>query len=409
MWHALLTSVSLTVAAASLALGTVKSVAARREPALALKLTASSLFHSAALFLLVTPAVYRAVGHLTGVPHLAALLIDFAALLRVGHAHLLAHLWHPPDRAGPPLRRAVGAWVPLYGGTLVVLAGLFAVTDFDGSARPLLLATDHARVPQIVALHVLYFAALSAAVTATVLKCRSLLALGSPGLTPELDRSVRGFAAAVALDLVHAVCLLVAMAGAARGRGMDALAEGAWLATAASALVANHSLVRLSVHARRQERRDHSALRPLWQTVVRADPRLVLTPGLAWGGWDTRIALSRRLVEIRDGARSLRPWMTAEPARAVARLARHGAYPGVDVVAAQAAATILYAARRRGVGRPPAAADSDFPGLPGEDVPAAGERAHLVLVARHLDHPLVREALTLLCPDARAMCGSGHP
>ncbi|MEW2527402.1 MAB_1171c family putative transporter [Streptomyces sp. NPDC047071] len=408
MWHALLASVSLTVAAVSLALGTVKALAARREPALVLKLTASSLFHSAALFLLVTPAVYHAVGELTGVPHLAALLIDCAALLRVGHAHLLAHLWHPPDHGGVPLRRTVRAWAPLYGGTLVVLAALFALTDFDGPARPLLLATDHARVPQIVALHVLYFLALSTAVTATVLKCRSLLALAAPGLTPELDRSVRGFAVAVALDLVHAVCLLVAMAGAAHGRGLDALAEGAWLTTAASALVATHSLVRLSVHARRQERRDYFALRPLWQTVVCGDPRLVLTPGLAWDRWDTRIALSRRLVEIRDGARGLRPWMTAAPAHAVAQLARGGAHPGVDVVAAQAAATLLHAAGRRGAGRPPAPADSGFPGLPGEDVPAAGERAHLVLVARYLDHPIVQEALTLPCRRPRAMCESGH-
>ncbi|GHE36431.1 hypothetical protein GCM10018785_02720 [Streptomyces longispororuber] len=406
MWHTALASVSLAVAATTLALGVLKLLAARRAPTLVLTLTASSLFHAGAVFLLTAPPVYRAVGDATGVPHLAALLAHFAALLSVGHAHLKAHLWAAPDRTGAVLRRTVTAWAPLYAGVLAVMAALFAQADLGGPARPLLLPVDHACVPQVVALHLLYAVALLVVVTATVRQCRALRALDAPWLTPALDRYLRGFAAGVTLDLVHAVCLLAAVAAAAHGRRLDALAEGAWLTTAVSWLVAHFSFVRSSLHARHRDRGDYLTLRPLWQTVVRADPGLVLAPGLLWGGWDTRIALSRRLVEIRDGARSLRPWMSGAPAHVVAHLARRGRHPGVDVVAAQAAATLLYAAELRGAGRPPSPSDTRLPALPGEDVPAAGERAHLVLVARYLDHPLVLEALALVRRDAPTKCGT---
>ncbi|GGO49101.1 MAB_1171c family putative transporter [Streptomyces lasiicapitis] len=406
MWHALLTVLGLSAAAIAFTVAVGKALAARREPARTLKLTASSLFHSGTIFLLGTPAVYSAVGTVFGAPHLAALLINTVGLLCVGHAHLMAVLWHPAHGDGEPPRRQVLAWAPLYGGTVLAMAVLYALADPAGEARPLLFAPDYVHSPQVLAFHLVYFVALFAVVTATVLRCRALLASQGPRLTPELRRCVREFALAVGLDLAHVCCVAAAMIGAAGGLRLDGLAEAAWLTTAASGLVANYSLVRLSLAARRQERRDHQTLRPLWQTVVRADPQLVLAPGLLWGGWDTRIALSRRLVEIRDGARSLSPWMSSAPARAVEQLARRG-FVGFDLVAAQAAATLLYAADARGNGRPPADSATLLAALPGEDVPATAERAHLVLVARHLDHPVVLEAL-VLARRARAGAGVGR-
>lgn len=402
MWHALLNAVGLTAAALALTIAVTKALAARREPALTLRLTASSLFHAGVVFLLGTPVVYDAVGTAFGAPHLAALLVGVTALLCVGHAHLMAVLWHPRHRDRAVLRRVALAWAPLYAGAVVAMGVLYALADPGGGTaedpaggtRPLLFAPDYVHSPQVVAFHVVYFTALVAVAATTVLRCRALLAPREPPLSPELRRCIRGFALAVALDLAHVACVAAAMVGAAYGPRLDGLAEAAWLTTAVSGLVANYSLVRLSLAARRRERRDHQTLRPLWQTVVRADPQLVLAPGLLWGGWDTRIALSRRLVEIRDGARSLSPWMSSAPARAVEQLARRG-FVGFDLVAAQAAATLLYAAEARSAGRPPVDSETLLAALPGEDVPAPAERAHLVLVARHLDHPVVLEALRL--------------
>ncbi|WP_030562109.1 MAB_1171c family putative transporter [Streptomyces aureocirculatus] len=395
MGHALLTGADLVAAVIALALATGKAIAARRDPSLALKLTASALFHVSALLFLATPAVYRAVDTSCGAPHLSALLIQCLWLLCVGHAQLLSVLWQPGHRAPGVLRGTVLRWAPLYAGTVLTMAALYVLADVRGAARPLLFATDHVRDPLVVAFHLVFFAALGAVAVSTLLRCRALLALRDPVLPSDLRRSVREFALAIGLDLAHVACALTAMIGAAGGRGVDGVAEGAWLITAGSGFVAHYSLVRISLAARRRELRDHRVLRPLWQTVVRASSQLVLAPGLLWGGWDTRIALSRRLVEIRDGARSLSPWMVGGPALAVARLARRG-HAGCDLVAAQAAATLLHAADARARGLPPAAPHERLTALPGEDVPAAAEREHLVLVARHLDHPVVREALALV-------------
>lgn len=392
MWQATLTAVSPAAAAITLFLGTGKALAARRESAALRKVSASSLVLASVVFLLATPDVYRAVDTAFGAPHLSALLVNTAGLLCVGHTQLMAVLWRPERRTGGTPRRTVLTWAPFYAATVVAMTVLYARADPSGEARPLLFAPDYVRSPDAVAFHLVYFAMLAAVVTSTVLRCRGLLTSPGPPLTPGMRRCALEFALAVALDMLHVLCVLTAMAGAACGLRLDGFAEAAWLATAVRGLVANYSLVRLSVAARRRERRDYQALRPLWQTVVRADPQLVLAPGLLWGGWDTRIALSRRLVEIRDGARSLSPWMSSAPARAVDRLVRRG-FVGFDVVAAQAAATLLYAAEARGRGLPPADTDMLLAALPGEDVPAAAERDHLVLVARHLSHPVVLEAL----------------
>ncbi|MFD9903702.1 DUF6545 domain-containing protein [Streptomyces sp. NPDC059063] len=418
MGSALFTVVNLTIAAGTFVLCVSKALAARHEPDLTLKLTASVLAHAAVIFLLAAPAVYRPVGAALGSPNLPALLINCATLLCVAHAHLMTQLWHPARSTPRVLRRAVLTWTPLYAGAIAAMTVLYVRADLSGPARPIRFAAAYAHVPQVVALQLVYLTALITGVVATLLQCRGLIAPspgptaaeqgvrpppeGSGALAKDLHRSVAWFAVALALDLAHVVCSLTAMFHAVGGdHGLDHLADCAWLATIASGLAANHGLGRLTVTARREERRDYQTLRPLWRTVVRANPQLVLAPGLLWSGWDTRIALSRKLVEIRDGARSLSPWMSDAPARAVAHLARgDGGFTAADVVAAQAAATLLYAAGARGDGEPPA--DIRLAALPGEDVPAAAERAHLVLVARYLSHPVVTEAVALVRRDPAA-------
>ncbi|MGA4843723.1 MAB_1171c family putative transporter [Streptomyces sp. G45] len=393
------TVVNLGLAAVQFALAAVKALAARREPDLALKLTASVLANAGLAFLLSAPAVHDAVGAAVGSPSLPALLIYCLTLLCVGHAHLMTQLWRPERRAPHVLRRTVLAWAPVYAGTIVVMAVLYARADLLDADRPVRFAAAYGHVPEVAALHLTYVVALFLTVGVTLLQFRGLVAPDGPGtLAGDLRPCVVWFALALALDVAHVVCsVTVVLCSVSGGYRLDFLADVSWLATIASGLAVTHGMSRLTVTARREERRDHRTLQPLWGTVVRADPHLVLAPGLLWSGWDTRIALSRRLVEIRDGARSLSPWMSAAPARAVAQVARRDrGYPAEDVVAAQAAATLLYAAGARERGEPPVSAEERLAALPGADVPAAAERAHLVLVARYLRHVLVAEALMLV-------------
>lgn len=55
---------------------------------------------------------------------------------------------------------------------------------------------------------------------------------------------------------------------------------------------------------------------------------------------------------------------------------------------------MLHAARARGQGRAPLPEHARLKAMPGGRVPEEQERAHLVLVARHLNLPLVSEAVT---------------
>ncbi|MGW1895583.1 DUF6545 domain-containing protein [Streptomyces sp. NPDC002004] len=457
MWHILLSAVNLFLAAISLTLGIVKASAARREPGPALTLTASVLMLCALIFILATPAVYRAVGSVLHAPNLPGLLISCATLLCVGHAHLMTQLWQPGRDTPRALRRWSRTWGLLYVAPQIAMVTLYALADLPGRAMPLRFAACYARVPDVLALELIYFTALTTGVLATVVQCRALAIPGRPDLAQALGRCITWFCVALSLDLLNIALTLSAMAGALLGdHRLDFLAEGAWIATIASCLAANWGLGALVLASRRDERRDYEALEELWRIVVRPTPQLVLAPGTLWSGWDTRIALSRRLIEIRDGARHLIPWMSGVPADAVRQLAddaRHAPDDGTgqclipplppqrwqnsgrarrrrpalpastravlrraaapktppagpphlphtmiddpaDLVAAQAAATILHAAACRNDDAPPLPDDERIPALPGIDVPSEHERAHLVRVAAHLKHPIVQRALT---------------
>ncbi|MEV0445159.1 DUF6545 domain-containing protein [Streptomyces spectabilis] len=401
MWHTILTIINLTICAAMTAAGTAKAVAARRDPDLTLKLTASVLLHAALIFLINTPPVYRTVGDRLHSPNICGLLVYCLTLACVGHAHLMTQLWHAQRRSRPMLGRMVARWAPFYIGTIITLVILYAVSGAGGPSRPLHFTPSFAHLPAVVALQCVYTGAMLIAVSASVLQCRGLTLPQNPDLADAISRCLRWFVIALSLDLANLAGYLTATLRAATGHhDLDVLADGAWVATIASGLAATYGLVRLVLSSRRHERTDHKQLRTLWKTVV--TPDLVLAPGLLWGGWDTRIALSRRITEIRDGTRRLAPWLDTAPARTVEKLALHhsktttsigtdGRQLPFDLVAAQAAATLIDAARRRRTDTPPTN-ELNLTALPGIDVPAIEERAHLVRVAAHLDHPLVVQA-----------------
>ncbi|MEI5102816.1 hypothetical protein RB200_35185 [Streptomyces sp. PmtG] len=393
MWHTVLTVINPTICAAMTVAGTAKAVAARRDPDLTLKLTASVLLHAAVIFLINTPAVYRAVGSLLRSPNICALLVYTLTLACVGHAHLMTQLWHAQRRHRPALRRMIARWAPFYLGTMVTLVTLYVVADADGPSRPLHFTPAYAHIPAVVALQCVYTTAMLVAVTASALQCRGLTLPQKPELAHAITACLRWFVIALALDLANLVGYLIATLRAATGHhDLDILADLAWIATIASGLAATYGLVRLVLSSRRDERRDLRRLRGLWDEVV--TPDLVLAPGL-WGGWATRIRLSRRITEIGDGTRRLAPWASTAPARTVAQLARAAPdtlHRDFDLVAAQAAATLRDAARRRLANTPPPE-ELRLPTLPGIDVPAGEERAHLVRVAAHWHHPLVTQAL----------------
>jgi hypothetical protein len=405
MWQTTLTVINLSIAVLTLALGVIKAMAARREPGLNLALTASVLLLAGVIFLLATPPIYRAVGSAVHSPNLPALCIDIATLLCVGHAHYMTLLWHPERHTATKRRHALKVWLPFYAAAVTVMVILYACADLSETARPLHFAPAYAHVPAVFALKSVYFAALITTVIATMVQCRQVALPGRPDLAEDLQTCMRWFAIAVGLDLATVGFTLSAMISAvARGdQRLDTLADASWVATIASGIAANWGLGRLALAATRDDRRDIRILKPLWRLVVTDAPQLVIPTGPL----NSRVRLDRMMLEILDGARTLKPWMSSGPARAVEQLVGEeqtrasGRSPAadtpIDLVAAQTSATLLYAAARRAdTEQSPPAPAYRLMALPGLNVPASDQRAYLVRVAQYLNaRPRPRRSLFL--------------
>ncbi|MET8822618.1 DUF6545 domain-containing protein [Streptomyces rochei] len=403
--EAFVTTINLVIAALTLGLGVVKALAVRQQREWTLRLTASVLIIAGLIFLLATPVVYRALGTAVGAPNLCALLVPAATLTCVGHAHLLTQLWNEDRRRPAALRRTAARWAPVYGGAIAAMTALHFHAPL-GPAAPLRFAATYAHVPEVVAFHFVYWAALITTIVVTVRECSQLSLPVRPGLVEELRRAIGWFAVALGLDLVNVGLTAVALLGSKAGpERLEGVAESAWLATIASCIAANIALASMVLRSRRAERRDRRTLLTLHDLVVKkdpaveADPHIVLAPRWSlWTNFDTSLELNSLMAEIHDGCGRLCPWWSPVPAAAVARLAREQSNDGPtdenwDLTAAQDAATVLYAAQARDAEQP--TADNRLAKLPGADVEPHADRQHLVQTARLLNHPIVKEAVEL--------------
>ncbi|MFE9966436.1 hypothetical protein [Streptomyces sp. NPDC005525] len=404
----LLTIVNLSIAISSMGLGVVKALAVRHQRELALKLTAAVLISAGLIFLLATPFVYRFVGEVTHSSNICALLVPSATLVCVGHAHALSQLWQPDRRDPALLRRTFWRWAPVYGGAIAAMAVLYFHAPL-GPATPLRFAAAYAHVPEVVALHVIYWVTLILTIVVTVRECRKLSFPGRPGLVENLKKCVGWFALALGLDLVNVLLTAASMIGSVAGpRRLDGLAQSAWLATIASCIAANVALAALVLRSRRTERQDIRTLQTLHNRVVKSDvavrknPNVVLAPRWSlWAGFDTSAELTSLMAELEDGFGRLSPWWSPLPSLTLDRLVQAHRSEGNDweedwdLAAARAAATLLYAADSRGGGLPPLPPPARLTRLPGSDIEPHAWRQHLVRVATYGVHPLVTDAVDL--------------
>ncbi|NGO40627.1 hypothetical protein [Streptomyces ureilyticus] len=405
MTTGIITVVNLIIAAATLGLGTVKARAARDQREWTQTLTASVLVFAGLIFLLATPVVYRIVGTVLRSPNIGALLVPVATLVCVAHAHALSQLWQPEQRDPAVLHRTAWRWGPVYGGAITAMTVLYFHADL-GPAAPLKFAAAYAHVPEVVALHLIYWTALIVTVVVTVRACRSLSIPGRPDLVENLRKALGWFALALGWDLVNVALTAAALIGSATGpRRLDGLAESAWLATIASCIAANIALASQALRSRRAERRDLRALQPLHDLVIedddKGDPTVVLAPRWSWTGFGTQLDLNDMMAEVSDGMGRLSPWWSPMPSLAVNRLVTvwgedgDDLGAGWDLTAAQAAATLLRAAQDRTDNPTTLPPQIRLPRLPGTDVEPHDERQHLVRVAQHLTHPLVIDAVAI--------------
>ncbi|MFD5424394.1 MAB_1171c family putative transporter [Streptomyces sp. NPDC127084] len=407
------TLVYLIMAGASLAIALWKGMALFRDPTPTLSLITTNFLCSTAIYVMAAPSVYVAIGEATGNPSFATLPVYIGILVCFAHLHVLTLLWSPMQQTSPDaLRRRVTQWAACYTMAALLMIATFCAADLSEPADPLKFNTDNAGDPVILLFLAVFLSTLTCSTLSTFRQCRRIRLDD-----PRLQHAVRSFGIAMLFVFGYVVCGVPAIAFAALGS--HALDEvGVWGSSfgVLGTLIASYGLCGAAVSAWLKERRDIRALQPLWDIVVAGvDPELAFS---ATSARSHRLAanvtfnLHRRVIEILDGMRALRPWVRSEPVEAVYTLHERSLQgdngPGRPVperelramataAALRDAAERLQAAQRedalRGGSRRPQPPDTPARQLLGEDTPAADERDRLLHVARVLTHPLVTAAL----------------
>lgn len=384
--------VYLTVAAIASCTTFAKFVAWQRERSPALRLIALCSALGVGAFVFATPVVYRDVADLTGRQNLAELLVFLCILGFFAHTHVMSLLWRPspPGAAGRnPLTRPL----VVYGLVAAALVTGFLVAGLDDAPHPLDFNITYGRDPGALVMLGAFQLGLGYASVSTALRFRHN-ALSSHD-DPRLRRALQHIAFATWFIAGYVACVGPAtVAGATGWRGLDPLHSLGPVSGTIGAIIINWGFSGAAIATWRADRRDYLALAPLWQLTRRADPRITLTEpnpvaqlGLIYvRDWH----LITRMADILSGIRSLHPYFGTAPVDRVREAAAGAGWSKDEERAAAAAAVLLgaVALAEDGAGR---VSGRGVP-LPGSELEAAAQRAHLVRMARLLGHPAVLAA-----------------
>ncbi|WP_199443147.1 MAB_1171c family putative transporter [Umezawaea beigongshangensis] len=286
----------------------------------------------------LVPAVYAAIGRLTGDPDLGR-LIGHGGMLFVAWAaqEFLARLTGLPR--GP---RWHARWVA---GAFSVLCLLFALAP---DLRP--------QSPWVLEYCVVYAAGQAPAFGNVVrLGLRYARAASDPALRAGLRLVAVGTTGALVYLVHKAVLTASARFDFPHPLGQTALV-GKVLPVTAHLLVLLGTVTPALLHWS-QRYRLYRQLRPLWHALYRADPAIALDPPAVadlLALRDLRLRLYRRVIEIRDGLLALQPYRDAGVADAARARAAGAGLRGQRLEAEVEAATVAAALRARALGTPPA-------------------------------------------------------
>ncbi|MEX2985720.1 MAB_1171c family putative transporter [Streptomyces sp. C36] len=401
----------LTICLITCVIACWKGLAALRDPTPTLVLITTTFVCCVAVYLTAAPVGYRALGEAVGQPSFATLPVYIGILTCFAHLHLLALLWNPRLRQTPgKVRRTITAWSTAYVAAAVVMAVAFCSADLSGPADPLKFNTNFAHDPLILLFLTIFLTMLTCGTLSAWRHCHKMTLDD-----PTLQHAVRAIGVANLFYFAYAVCNAPAILCAALGsHALDTVGVLGSSFGATGALIASYGLSGAAVSAWLKEWRDIRALQPLWELVVAGvDHELAFSEHSARShrlGWNAGFNLHRRVIEILDGIRALRRWGSQAPVEAVHALHARDfqsndgkCLPPHEIEAIATAAALCFASERLQAARQ-AASSAGRPGrltppeqeaapIPGENTPAADERARLLRVAQALHHPLVTAAL----------------
>ncbi|GAA3586465.1 hypothetical protein GCM10022222_83960 [Amycolatopsis ultiminotia] len=257
---------------------------------------------------------------LFGVPNLTILLLHVVAVAYCISAQIMMLLWANPL---PAIRRTVRGWL-LAGAVLcVLLVALFAVANRPGT--PASEFSTGSSDPVILT-YLLLFIVSQAVPCVTIF--RQCLPYARSTSNSWLRRALRMLAAGAAVLFLYCAARTVNILSPALGLHLGAWAVAASVFSALGIVVVSVALTMPSWGGHvsnalgwRRNLRSYRALYPLWHSLYESTPDIALEPPTAGGStrrWsDLHYLLHRRVIEIRDGWRALRPYMDrADPASA---------------------------------------------------------------------------------------------
>ncbi|MFF9436464.1 DUF6545 domain-containing protein [Streptomyces sp. NPDC014735] len=414
------------MAAMFFAVGCWKGLAFTREPTVTLALMTVNFFIGGAVYVFASPVGYQWLGAVFGQPWIATLPIYIGILVCYGKMHLLTLLWTPthPEIPGRTMR-TVTAWALAYCASLVVMIWTFFAADLEGPADPLRFNTELADQPLILVFLAVFLVMLTSGTLNTWLRSRK-----AEVRNEKIAHALRWFGRSMVVTFGYVLCSGPAILAASAGyHQLDSVGVMGASFGMLGCVGTCYGLSGAAISAWLRERRDIAVLQPLWdQVVVEVDDQLSFSSHQARPNRfiNIRWTLHRRIIEILDGIRALRKWISDEPAQmlmAVHRqsltdeasrerlgLARTGLSPQ-ELEAAVTAAVLRYAVGQlkasqgqQGGAASPSLPESGRPTfeVPGTSTAASQERQRLVRVARALNHPLVEESLRLVTADGNA-------
>jgi hypothetical protein len=339
------------------------------------------------------PAVSSLVDRAAGLPNLAKLAAHGCAMTIAASAEaMLLFLALAAEHARPRMIRRVLASAVAFGGML----GLFALTH--ASHPDVRLTVEHARVPAVSAYLAIYLTAFVAYSADIARLCWRFARVAG---RPWLRRGLRVTAVGAGFGLAYCVSKATYLGGF--WLGIDPAGER----ETAAILVTISSLLMLTgltlpawgpalsnlVHWHRLPA--YRRLYPLWRDIVAAVPDLVLDDALrrpVVALRDLDYALTRRMVEIRDGWIAVRPYTDQRVAVLAGEHADRCGLTGDDREAAIEAAQFAAGIRAKTLGAP--AARPEWSERRSPDGGYNGELAWLVRVAHAYAHsPVVGTTL----------------
>ncbi|MFI5864720.1 DUF6545 domain-containing protein [Streptomyces sp. NPDC051546] len=388
-----------------------KTLAFLRGPTATLALMATAFFVGGIVYAMASPAGYRLLGEQFGQPRIATLPIYIGILACYADTHILTLLWTPAqDTPRSQVRRTVALWITAYGLAITAMCVVFLHANLDGPADPLRFNTQQADDRNVLVFLAILLVVLACGTLNTWQRSRR-----AEIANPQVRHALRWFGGSMLVTFGYVLCSAPAIILAAFGhQELQILGVVGSYFGILGCLGTCYGMTGAAFTAWLRERRDSVALQPLWQLVVGdVDTGLMYSPTSAkphiWGA--VRVVLTRRIIEILDGIRTVQPWASAEVVAAVHEL-NQSALPERELEVIITAAVLRDAAAQYQASleatRP--AAEQGLAAraagvLPGLGTAAQDERARLVRVARALPHPLVEAALQLTATTRSAATG----